>query len=109
MFNSAAVTASAAGTGAQLGALSATQEMHAALHVFNADGTSPTLDADIESDDNSGFSSAVVRGSFAQKTDIGSEYLTIAGAITDDWWRINFTLGGTSPSFGFAVSLGIKS
>lgn len=101
-------TSSAASTGQQLGALTSAQELHAALHVFAVSGTSPTLDVDVESDDNAGFTSAAVQDSFAQKTAIGSEYLVIPGAITDDYWRLNFTIGGTSPSFSFAVSLGIK-
>lgn len=96
-------------TGVQLGAVSATQHLYAALHCWAADGTTPTLDVKVQSDDNSGFTSAVDRVTFSQLTDIGSEWATpVAGAITDDYWRVHYTLGGTSPDFTFAVLLGIQ-
>ncbi len=95
-------------TGEQLGALIAGQTLYAALHVISVAGTSPTLDVAIESDDNSGFTSATSRIAFTQATAITSEWKTVAGAITDDWWRVTFTIGGTgSPSFSFIVSVGI--
>lgn len=102
-------TVTANGTAQQLGAVSATQKLYGALHVFAATGATSTLDVTVESDDASGFPLAVTRMTFAQKTVIGSEWPTpIAGAITDDWWRIKWTIGGSGPSFDFAVLLGIQ-
>jgi len=109
LMHRATRTATANGSGRQLGAVSAAQKLYGALHVFAASGTTPTLDVTVQSDDASGFLSAVTRMTFAQKTAIGSEWpAPIAGAITDDWWRIVWTIGGTSPSFDFAVVLGIQ-
>ncbi len=109
MANLTAQTSSASGVARQLGAPSASQEVFAALHVLAASGSSPTLDVDIESDDAMGFASATVRGSFAQATAVGSEWLApIAGPITDDWWRINFAIAGGTPSFDFTVAIGIQ-
>ena len=102
-----AKTASGNGTARQLGALSAAQTLYAALHVTAASGTSPTLDVKVQSDDASGFASPTDRITFAQKTAIGAEWATVAGAITDDWWRISYTIGGTGPSFTFVVVVGI--
>lgn len=102
-FNGATAS-SASSTGSQLGALSAAQELIANLHVTAAAGT--TLDVLIESDDNAGFTTAVTRGTFTQVTGLTSENLTIAGAITDDYWRITYTIAGGS--FTFAVGLGIN-
>jgi hypothetical protein len=42
-----------------------------------------------------------------QATGATSQWLPLSGAITDDWWRITATVGGTTPSFRFAVILGI--
>ena len=101
-------TATGNGTAFQVGAVGATQKLYAALHVFAVSGTTPTLDVTVESDDASGFASAVTRITFVQKTAVGAEWATpIAGAITDDWWRIAFTIGGGSPSFTFIVTIGI--
>lgn len=104
--NSAAVTSSQ-GTARQLGAVSATQKLYAALHVIGTDGTDPTIDIEIESDNDSGFASATSRISFTQFDDVGSEWKELSGAITDDWWRVKWTLGGTDPSFDFIVILAI--
>lgn len=100
-------TATGATSGSQLGAVSATQKLYAALHVFTVSGTSPTLDVAIESDDNSGFTTAVSRLSMTQATAATSELKSVAGAITDDYWRATFTIGGTNPSFTFALVIGI--
>ncbi len=115
IMHKATRTASGNGVTRQLGAVSASQSMHAALHVLTADGTVPTLDVVIESDDNAGMSSATSRIVFDQATAIGGEFKSIAGAtvdpvngITDDYWRATYTIGGTGPSFLFALMLGIQ-
>lgn len=100
-------TATGNGTARQLGAVSATQDVYGALHVLAASGTNPTLDVTVRSDDGSGFASPTTRLTFAQKTAIGSDWQTAAGAITDDWWRVTYTIGGTNPSFTFVVAVGI--
>lgn len=108
VMHNATRASSGNGTARQLGAVSATQKLYAALHVVSASGTAPTLDVDIESDDSGGMSSAITRGSFSQATGIGAQWVEVDGAITDDYWRITYTLGGTSPSFEFIVILGIQ-
>ena len=101
-------TSSSTGTGRQLGAVSATQSMYACLHVLSASGTSPTLDVILQSDDNAGFTSPTSRITFTQATGRTSQFSSVAGAITDDYWRISYTIGGTgTPTFAFAVTAGI--
>jgi hypothetical protein len=101
-------TTSSNASAGQIGALAANQRLYAALHVFSKSGSSPTLDVIVASDDNSGFTSATTRGTFAQKTNVGAELLAINGAVTDDYWRVAWTIGGSStPTFSFAVSIGI--
>jgi hypothetical protein len=103
-----AETASGTGTGRQLGAVGATQKLYSAVHVFDVSGTSPTLDVVIESDDNSGFTSATTRITHEQSTTRASAMKKVDGAITDDWFRVNYTIGGTTPSFTFAVVIGVR-
>lgn len=100
--------ATANGTGNQLGAVSATQSIYAALHVFFVSGTTPSMTVTIQSDDNAGFTSATDRITFTANTALGFEMKSLAGAITDTYWRARYTLSGTSPIFVFAVVAGIK-
>ena len=105
-----AKTATANSTGTQIGALSATQTLYAALHVTAYSGTSPTLDVKIQSDDNGAFSSATDRITFTQNTgSIQSQWGSVNGAVTDDYWRSVMTIGGTGPSFTVFITLGIGS
>lgn len=101
-------TSSSTGTGQQLGAVAAGQSMYATLHVISASGTNPTLDVILQSDDNASFTSATSRITFTQATGRTSQLSSVAGAITDDYWRVSYTIGGTNtPTFAFAVTAGI--
>ena len=85
----------------------ATQRLFAALHVIATTG-SPTLDVIVESDAADDFSgSETTRITFAQATAAGAEWATpVAGAITDDWFRSGYTIGGTG-TITFVVFIGI--
>lgn len=108
VLENAAKTTTANGTGRQLGAVAAGQYVYAVMHILAVSGTSPTLDMIIQSDDNSGFTSATSRITFAQQTAVGSVWGTrVAGAITDDYWRCSYTIGGTNPSFTVFVGIAI--
>lgn len=103
------VTATGTSTAFQLGAASASQILYGIIHVTAVTGTSPTLDIDVNSDDNSGMTSATTRDSFTQVTGVTTEWITTAGAITDDYYQLDFTVGGTdSPSFDIAVILAVQ-
>lgn len=86
-----AVSATGAiGTGVQIGAVSATQYVYSTLHLMGTAAT--TITVVLESDDNSGFSSATTRITFGPLTAIGGNWATpVLGAITDDWWRFRVT------------------
>lgn len=105
---SAARGSSFNGTAREIGAVSATQKVYAALHVFAASGGTPTLDVVVQSDTASNFPSPANQITFTQATAKTSEWKTANGAITDTWWRIAVTIAGTGPSFTFAVVVGIK-
>lgn len=108
--SSAAETATGAATGYQLGAVSATQSIFLGLHVLAISGT-PTVAVILESDDNADFTSATTRitsASYSAAT--GAEFQRVAGAITDDYWRIRWTVtGGSTPSVTFLAVVGIAT
>ena len=45
---------------------------------------------------------------FNNITDIGADYQSAAGAITDTYYRLNYTISGTSPSFSIHATIGIE-
>lgn len=101
-------TATGSGTAVEHVAVTAGQYVYANLHVLSIAGTStPTITVAIQSDDNSGFSSATTRATFTAATAVGGESIRAAGAITDTWWRASWTISGSSPSFLFSVALGV--
>lgn len=106
---SAAITSTGTGTAQQTGAVAASQKVYGILQVMEASGTDPTLDVVVQSDDASGFAAPTSRITFAQATDVTSEWKSTDGAITDDWWRVSYTIGGTdTPTFKFFVGIGIR-
>lgn len=95
------------GTSFQVGALAANQSLYCNLHVLSVSGTAtPTLTARIESDNATGFPSPVTVGTFAAATALGGQHMRIAGPTTDDWFRVAWTITGTTPSFLFVVTIG---
>lgn len=91
----------------QHGAVSSSQKVYAGLFVFAA-SASDTLDVIIESDAADDFSgNETTRITFDQVTAIGSQWKEVSGAITDDWWRVSDTIGGTDPSFDYLVVFAI--
>lgn len=101
-FNSSTAS-SGNSTGIQEGAVASGQRIYANLHVTAAAGS--TLDVVIQSDNAGGFGSPTNVITFSQATGIGSQHLSAAGPVTDDYWRVNYTI--TGGSFTFAVAFGI--
>jgi hypothetical protein len=99
-------TASGTGTSNQIGALSASQSLYVNLHVLSVSGTTPSLTVRVESDNATGFPSPVTVGTFSAATAVGGQHMRIAGPITDDWFRVGWTISGTTPSFLFVVTFG---
>lgn len=75
------------------------------LDVTAAAGTSPTLDVVIE-DSLDGTNWNVI-GTFAQKVAAGREVITITGVFARRL-RARWTIGGTTPSFTFAISAAVQ-
>lgn len=104
-------SSSSSGTGRQLGAVAAGHRLFAHLAVHSVSGSStPTLTVKVQSDDNSGFTSATDRITFTDVTDVTTanyRWSSVVGAITDDYWRVVWTISGSTPSFLFTVTAGI--
>lgn len=108
-LSDSAVTGTGTGTAFNVGAVSSTQRLYATLHVVSASGITPTLDVTIESDDAEGFPSAVTRLTFTQATGKTHQFASVAGPITDTWFRVKHTIGGTDPSFRYFVLVGVAT
>ncbi len=100
-------TSTGTGTSIQLGAVAADKALYVGLHVHSVSGTTPSLTVRVESDNATGFPSAATVGTFTAANAIGGQWMRVAGAITDDWFRAAWTISGTNPSFLFTVSFGI--
>jgi hypothetical protein len=100
------LTTTTNGTKLQLGAVTATQRMYLAMHVLGAGTGSVTLK--IQSDSTNAFTGAQTdRITMTAATGIGAEMKSVAGAITDTWWRVVATISGGAPSFKIVVVAGI--
>lgn len=94
-------------TGQDLGAVSASQFLYAAVHVF-AGGTG-TADIIVESDSSGAFSSPVTAITFPQFSAVngGSGIMRAAGTFAGDtFFRFKYTLAA-SPSVTFVASFGV--
>lgn len=96
-------TTGAKGTGVQLGAVGSTSYLYAVVHCFTA-GTTATVK--IQSDDNSGFTSATDVATLPAITTAGATWMTrVAGPITDTYFRVN--VDAITGSFSLAAAIGI--
>lgn len=97
-------TSTSDGGAQQLQTVASGQRVYGALHCFS--GSGGTLDVIIKSDDSGVWGSPTTRLTFAQLSGPGSELVSAAGPITDDYWRANWTISGGT--WEFAVMLGFK-
>ena len=104
-----ALTATGNSAAYQLGALTSAEKAYVAIHCHSVSGTStPTITFKLQSDDNGSFTSPTDRITFSDITAIGSDFQSVVGAVTDDYWRLNYTISGTNPSFGIHATIGIE-
>lgn len=103
------LSASGNSSGIQLGAVGATEKIYVGIHCYAVSGTStPTITFKLQSDDNASFTSPTDVITFSDITEIGADFQSAVGAITDDYWRLNYTISGTTPSFSIHASIGIE-
>lgn len=102
----AAVTSTGNGSTLTLAGPAAGQRMYAGLHITAASGT-PSLVVKIQSSSTVGFGSPTDRITFSAATGVGWQWSSVAGAITDGYWRATFTMSGSTPSLTCAVVIGV--
>ena len=108
-----AETTTSGSTSIQLGAVTAGQTVFCVIHITALSGSSPILTIDVRHDDNSGMTSPNILGGVfggaltTVQADIVNDVLS-GGTTTDDWWDVQWTLSGGTPSFTFLVTLGIQ-
>lgn len=93
------------GTGINVAGPSATESMYAVLHVYAADGTD--LEVVVQSDDNSGFTSATDRITFSTVSAVSAQWSSVAGDLSSEtYWRVTATIASGDFSFlcGFGVA-----
>jgi hypothetical protein len=103
-------TATGSGTILDLGAagVPSGHNLLASLHVLSVAGTSsPTITAAVQSAATAGFGSPTTRLTFTAATAIDGQWQTITGPITDRYYRLAWTISGTSPSFLVAAAIGV--
>lgn len=109
MMAKATRTATYTGTARQLGAVTASQQLVAILHVFSVTGGSGSVTVTVESDNLVGFATPTTRATFtavATAAGVGRQVVVTAGAITDDWWRVVATwTAGTNYSAACALAI----
>lgn len=101
-------TAGGTGTGVQLGATASGQSLLAAIHVLAVSGTSPLLNVTIQSDDNGSFTTPVTVATTGVVSAPTSSLLVVAGPVIDDWFRVTWTLTGTTPVARFAAAVALS-
>jgi len=100
-------TATGSGTAVENTAVASNQALYCALHVLSVSGTgSPTLTVRVQSD-TVGFGSATTVQTFTAATGLTNQFARVAGPITDTWFRADWTISGTNPSFLFVVTIGV--
>lgn len=103
MAHSSGVTAPVNGTAVQVGAVTAAQSLVTVLGCLDFPAqTTGTFDAKLQSATDSAFTTPNDRHTFTQITTAAYELATVAGAITDTWWRLSITgVGGGGTYFPF--------
>ena len=91
-----------------VGGVPSGSKLFAALHVFGSSGTTPTLDVVVRSAALVDMASPTTRITFPQfTTSVGASWQSVAGAITDEFFDVEWTITGTTPSFNLAVVIGL--
>lgn len=90
------------------GGVLSTQRLYAAVHVISTSGTTPSLTVVVESAAANTFASPTTRITFSPfTTSVGSSWQSVAGAITDTWFRMRWTISGGTPSFTVFGAIGV--
>jgi len=102
-------TATGSGTVFQLPAVAAGQFLVGTFHLNSLSGTTPSVSAILQSSAVVGMTSPTTRLTISSMNAIGGQVVRIAGPITDTFYRLNFTIAGTTPSLLFMSAAGVSA
>lgn len=101
------VTATANSTPVQAGASPAGTTVYAAVHAVSVSGTTPSLTAQLQSSSTSGGSYTNRGSAAAAITAADTRWMESTAVTTDTWWRLSYTVSGTSPVFAVLAVIGV--
>lgn len=102
-------TATGTGTAFQRPAVPLRGFAYASLNVLSVAGTAgPSITARLQSSANEAFTVPTDRHTFTLANLRGGQVVRVPGPLTDTWWRIAWTITGTTPSFLFTSAVGVK-
>jgi len=84
------------------------QSVYANLHVIGVQAGGATITVAVQSATVIGFGSPTTRGTFTVANAISGQAMKISNPGTDRYWRVIWTIAGSTPSFLFLASLGIE-
>ena len=102
-------TATGSGSVFQLPAVAAGQYLVGTLHLMSLSGTTPSVSAIVQSSAVVGMTSPTTRLTFNSQSTIGGQVFRIAGPITDTYYRLSYTIAGTTPSLLFMSAIGVSA
>lgn len=108
-ISTSTVTATGNSTPVNVGAVATGRTILAAIHVLSVTGTTPSLTAQLASSTTSGGAYTARGTAGAAITAAGDQLITAAGPFTDTWWRLNYTVSGTTPVFTVVASIAITA
>jgi len=83
--------------------------IYGSVHVTSLAGTdTPTINFFVDSSSTIDFGVSTNRITFDAMTAIGAQQDFLAGPITDEFWRLRWTVSGTNPVFSVFAVLGIS-
>ena len=109
-ISTSTVTATGNSTPQQVGAVASGRTILAAIHVLSVTGTTPSLTCQLASSTTLGGAYTARGSAGAAITAAGDQLITIAAPFTgstDGFWRINYTVSGTTPVFTVVATIAI--
>lgn len=106
LANTTAQTADGTGTAIQVSGSSG-RTAYGVFHLIDmSTGAADSITVTIQSDNSSSFASPSTQISFTAATASTAEWATFASGTTDDWWRVNITMAGTSAGASASLVVG---
>jgi hypothetical protein len=107
LLPSSTLTTSASSSALDLGEVDQGEKVWAALHVLSVSNAAHLLNVQVQSDTGTAFTTPTTQIQFSTASEIDGEMLSTAGPITDDHWRLRWTVSPSTASFLAVCTVGI--